>query len=316
MRIKYNKNWMSLNIEWTWKGKEHYKYLTCPFAVWWKAKKYFKPPKFKFYFGPISKREWSEGNNELGIKPGYIYRQCGYYPYASSEYVKSHTSKWFPIFIDSNGIGWKDKYEIPQYERTGYFTIIFGRNPNTAWQFLFIPDGRRHSYTFIKDNNELTINNTYSDEYWEMILWFNEYANKDIKTAFKSFPNGAVTTSVGSKIKNIDISDISVTSIEDNKYIKFTLNNVDTVLYGDMMSMLNSEDRIRIVFKDNINVYSSYIKVDSYNESITCFFEYEKICQYINNTENINEVIYYHYYELYDSWINEFLTEKAKKELK
>ena len=49
--IRYDSQSMTLTIQW---GK-HYKFLQCPFRTWWKARKYFKKPKFKFYFGPMWK---------------------------------------------------------------------------------------------------------------------------------------------------------------------------------------------------------------------------------------------------------------------
>ena len=49
--IRYNSQSMTLTLQW---GK-HYKFLQCPFRTWWKARKYFKKPKFKFYFGPMWK---------------------------------------------------------------------------------------------------------------------------------------------------------------------------------------------------------------------------------------------------------------------
>ena len=49
--ISYDSESMTLTIRW---GK-HNKYLQCPFATWWKARKHFKRPKFNFYFGPTCK---------------------------------------------------------------------------------------------------------------------------------------------------------------------------------------------------------------------------------------------------------------------
>jgi len=322
MKISYNKNEMSLSLKWTWKGVKHYKYLACPFAMWWKARKYFKRPKFKVYFGPIFKKgKWYEGNEELGIKPGYIYNQIGYYPFASTEYVKRNTSKWFPVFISSSDVMWKDKYGEPQYERPGYFTIIFGRDYHKAWQFLIMPKALYHNYTFIGNNGNLEIHNAYADTYYEMLIWFNYYTKKDIRETFNTFPKGHVYTNCRQNIDNHDISNIEETTIDGENFIKLTLNNLKINIY-DYASVLDFDDYISIVLrpkeKDSKDIFchSSYIKVNSYDKTITCFFKYDDGQNIINNINEINEITYYHKYTLYDTWVNEFLTKKAIREIK
>lgn len=66
----------------------------------------------------------------------------------------------WPIYIYWHGLGWKDKFESPRFEWPPAFYIFFFK-----WQFVIhwtAPDG---------DN----------DRYYEMILWYLKYCNKDIE---------------------------------------------------------------------------------------------------------------------------------------
>lgn len=148
---------------------KHYKYLQCPFRTWWKARKYFKKPKFKFYFGPMWKYN-GKVKTKFGEYDDYEYKG-GYWPAASTEFLKWHTPKWFPIHIVSWDIGWKDKYNTPRYEHPGYFIIFFGRDYHKHWQFsmtVTAPD--------FFCNNDCTIED-HDDNYWESMLWYLHYAD-------------------------------------------------------------------------------------------------------------------------------------------
>ena len=70
--------------------------------------------------------------------PYWVTKSKGYHFFASTEYVKWCTSKWFPILLSSSDVGWKTKWSETdvRYERPGYFSIIFGRNVYKAWQFV------------------------------------------------------------------------------------------------------------------------------------------------------------------------------------
>lgn len=163
--IMYDSQSMTLTFQW---GK-HYKCLQCPFGTWWKARKYFKKPKFKFYFGPMWKYK-GKVNTKFGEYDDYEYKG-GYWPAASTEFLKWHTPKWFPIHIVSWDIGWKDKYNTPRYERPGYFIIFFGRDYHKHWQFsmtVTAPD--------FFCNNDCTIED-HDDNYWESMLWYLHYAD-------------------------------------------------------------------------------------------------------------------------------------------
>ena len=168
--ITYNSNSMTLHIE---IGK-YSKYLQCPFATWWKARKYFKRPRFKFYFGPLHKYH-GKVKTQFGEYDDYTTK--GYWPMASTEYLKWYTSKWFPIHVMSWDIGWKDKWNSPRYERPGHFIIFFGRNYKTCWQFSMVVTAPK---TFCA--NDCTIEDN-DDNYWESMLWYLNYSdeyNKDI----------------------------------------------------------------------------------------------------------------------------------------
>lgn len=72
----------------------------------------------------------------------------------------------WPIMIYWNELGWKDKFESPRAEWPPAFYIFFFK-----WQFVIhwvSPDG---------DN----------DKYYEMILWYLNYSDKDIKKAEKTW---------------------------------------------------------------------------------------------------------------------------------
>lgn len=152
---------LSFNI-----GKYH-KYLTCPFKTWWKARQYFKKPKFTWYFGPMFKYHGKK-QSKFGEYDDYEYLG-GYWPAASTEYLKWHTPKWFPIHVMSYDIGWKDKFDDPRYENPGFFIIFFGRDYRKHWQFSLVVSAPE-TYC-CNDCTEKDID----DNYWESILWYLYY---------------------------------------------------------------------------------------------------------------------------------------------
>ena len=71
----------------------------------------------------------------------------------------------WPICIYWHGLGWKDKYESPRFEWSPAFYIFFFK-----WQFCIhwtAPDSPNKKYF-------------YDDLYYEMILWWRYYSDKDI----------------------------------------------------------------------------------------------------------------------------------------
>ena len=72
----------------------------------------------------------------------------------------------WPIMMKWNSLGWKDKYGSPRFEWSPAFYIFFFK-----WQFCIwwaSPDG----------NN---------DKYYEQILWWMNYCDKDLHKAEKSW---------------------------------------------------------------------------------------------------------------------------------
>ena len=73
----------------------------------------------------------------------------------------------WPVRIKTTELGWKDKFESPRYEWSPAFQIYFFK-----WQLCIwwnSPDG---------DN----------DQYYEQILWYLNYSDKDIKKAKETWP--------------------------------------------------------------------------------------------------------------------------------
>ena len=189
--IKYNKRTMTLSIH----IGNYYKYLQCPFATWWLSRKYFKRPKFKFYFGPMKKKYWFDGNSELNISPQYLYKDRGFFYFIANDYIKWKTNKWFPILMKSHDITWKDKWGSPRYEHPGFFSIIFGRNIETAWQFAFIVYPRT-----IKIPMKGEVKDSCGDDYWEMMLTYLHYTSpkKSLIKAREIYGDDHWTTMIGS----------------------------------------------------------------------------------------------------------------------
>lgn len=73
----------------------------------------------------------------------------------------------YPISINKINLGWKDKWETPRFEYVPSFQIYFFK-----WQFCIFwkaPDGD-------------------DDKYYEMILWYLYYSDKDLRKAEETYP--------------------------------------------------------------------------------------------------------------------------------
>ena len=70
------------------------------------------------------------------------------------------------------GLGWKDKYGTPRYEWSPQFHIFFFR-----WQFCIWWNAPKLKGEKFPDN----------DLYYEMVLWYLYYSNKDIDKARSSW---------------------------------------------------------------------------------------------------------------------------------
>ena len=123
----------------------------------------FIPPKKEYYIGKITHGcpyfyPWNFNQTILTIRkkrPQFL--RCSYFKLFGYE-----ISYGWPFMVVSYGLGWKDKYDSPRFEWSPSFQIYFFR-----WQFcvwLVAPD---------KNN----------DAYWEMVLWYLHYSNKDIEKA-------------------------------------------------------------------------------------------------------------------------------------
>lgn len=224
--IRYSSQSMTLTIQW---GK-HYKCLQCPFGTWWKARKYFKKPMFKFYFGPMWKYK-GKVKTEFGEYDDYEYKG-GYWPAASTEFLKWHTPKWFPIHVSSWDIGWKDKYNTPRYEHPGYFIVFFGRDYHKHWQFsmtVTAPD--------FFCNNDCTVKD-HDDNYWESMLWYLYYADtynilnnkRDIVKARDS-----MMKQYWSSIEHTDIKEFKIDRIGDET-LYMGYDDIKGFVFVDVMS--------------------------------------------------------------------------------
>lgn len=124
----------------------------------------FKPPKRSYYLGRISCGTpyfypWNFNKTILtirkGDKPQFL--RCKHF-----KLFGYSISYGWPIYITWYGLGWKDKYDTPRFEWQPSFQIYF-----FLWQFCI------HWNSPVGDN----------DEYYEHILWYLYYADKDINKA-------------------------------------------------------------------------------------------------------------------------------------
>lgn len=77
-----------------------------------------------------------------------------------------------PWAVVKNELGWKDKYNTPRYEWEPSFQVWFFK-----WQFCihWMPPS-------IEGDDS-----RYPDLYWEMILWYLNYCDKDLEKAEKEW---------------------------------------------------------------------------------------------------------------------------------
>lgn len=87
----------------------------------------------------------------------------------------------FPIFVRRYDLGWKDKFESPRFEFLPSFQIYFFN-----WQFCI--------HWSAPDNND--------GLYYEMILWWKYYSDKDIKKAEETW--GWINTETNKSTWNKD----------------------------------------------------------------------------------------------------------------
>ena len=123
----------------------------------------FKLPVKSYYFGKIMHGcpyfyPWNFNRTILTIRkerPQYL--RCNHFKLFGYE-----ISYGWPISWANYGLDWKDKYETPRVEWMPSFQIYFFN-----WQFC------RWYVSPVKDE----------DHYWEQVLWYLKYSDKDIVKA-------------------------------------------------------------------------------------------------------------------------------------
>ena len=125
----------------------------------------FKLPIKKYYIGKIWYGTpyfypWNFNKTILTIrKERPKFKRCKYFKLFGYE-----ISYGWPIKIVNYDLGWKDKFYTPRFEWNPSFQIWFFN-----WQFCI------HWIAPLKE--------TIEDTYWEMILWYLNYSDKDIINA-------------------------------------------------------------------------------------------------------------------------------------
>lgn len=127
----------------------------------------FKPPTPRYYigrsiYGTPYFWPWNFNSNILTVRkerPKYL--RCKYFKLFGYE-----ISYGWPVYIYWLHLGWKDKFNTPRFEWCPAFYIFFFK-----WQFVIgwgAPDGD-------------------DDRYYEMILWYLEYSDRNIEKAEKTW---------------------------------------------------------------------------------------------------------------------------------
>lgn len=343
--ISYNKKFLSLRIT---IGK-YIKILQCPFMTWWKARKYFKRPKFKVYFGPMFKYRGKK-NTKFGEFDDYDYKG-GYWPFASTDYLKWHTPKWFPIHIASTDICWKDKYNSPRYEFPGYFIIFFGRNYRTHWQFSIVPRAPKIYCCNDCTREDMDVN------YWESILWYLHYAdeyNPETKKRNLLKARETMRKEHWSNHKTYDLKDAEILKFgpetltmgnntsKDFLYVDLKCDELYNKLYDVFkypMDNLRSDDSVCIDIRgtkpkeengikigQDIFQSSSYVKLVLTNTEDETEYKFirvyftdknSNIYNYLQNKDELNIIFKYkEQIDLGPSFKDDILTEKAIEKIK
>lgn len=296
--IQYDSQSMTLTFQW---GK-HYKCLQCPFATWWKARKYFKKPKFKFYFGPMWKYK-GKVHTEFGEYDDYEYKG-GYWPAASTEFLKRYTPKWFPIHVSSWNIGWKDKYNTPRYEHLGHFIIFFGRDYHKHWQFSMTVTAPNFFC-----NNDCTVED-HDENYWESMLWYLHYADtyntlnnkRDIVKARDS-----MSKYHWSHRKKIKLNDVNIInfgkeelSMGNNERCTFTYFDVMSDKLSEIIHQCNEYPKTKLM--SSISVYVDLIQNsdENDNEINKSVFQCSSYTKLYNNDDK--EIIRLYYVDHIDEY--------------
>lgn len=302
----------SLSFHWS----KYYKYLTCPFRTWWKARKYFKRPKFKFYFGKTCKNNgWIESEKFGKFQD---FQQKGFWPFASTEYLKWTTSKWFPINVFSQDIVWKDKYDSPRFERPGYFIIFFGRSYHNSWQIGFSVKAPE----FWCNSNSTRCDSP--DNYWESMLWYLFYNDqyesekRDIVKARNTLQSHW-STSVSKCIMDFEITATKSGVNFDDTYLVVTFKSQELINECNIYPKFNTNndiylsvylsDRCQIMIgrfvhyinDKEIDVWFAGEEIDKWRK-VFDKKDYDDLCLTINKSKDLGP-----------TFKDEFLTKRAVK---
>jgi hypothetical protein len=131
----------------------------------------FKMPVRNYYFGRIAFgtpyfNPWYFNENIITIRkerPKFL--RCKWFKLFGRE-----ISYGWPVAVHTNGLGWKDKFSSPRFEWAPAFMIFFFK-----WQFCIWWNA-----PVAKDKIE--------DNYWEMFLWWKNYADKKLLIAEATWP--------------------------------------------------------------------------------------------------------------------------------
>ena len=93
-----------------------------------------------------------------------------------------------PFKIHNGHLGWKDKFDTPRFEWSPSFQIYFFN-----WQFCI------HWTAPIEDQ----------DTYWEMVLWYLKYSDKNITKAEQTWGWKNYNTKESTWNKNCLITNVS-----------------------------------------------------------------------------------------------------------
>lgn len=120
----------------------------------------------------ISEEEQEEMSNSPGVDKNrrkFSNIPCSGNPYKIVKIFKNYyyIGIGTPIYFKHQELGWKDKWNSPQFEWEPAFYIFLFK-----WQF---------AVKWVSPDD-------YSDDYYEMVLWYLNYCYKDISQAKETWP--------------------------------------------------------------------------------------------------------------------------------
>ena len=178
-------------------------YWECPFGTWWRVRRYFKRPRFRFYCGPFGYRQvgvheedskLTISDNDGNSRPLYrkgdpIMGQFGVIYFVSTEFLKWDKKPWqlkyFPLTVCSNDVEWKERHDDVVFERPGIFSLIWGTDLNKARQFCFVVKPP-------KSDNIPGGPDFAEDLYWPMVIWTSVNCGGDLRESIRTWPYGDV----------------------------------------------------------------------------------------------------------------------------